>query len=217
MRLHCFHGFLGSENDFSFLQDRYDILTYDMAKLCSGTKEDALASLNISREDAILGYSFGARFALGAMDRYRPKKLIMLAGHAGLDEAQKEARRKIEAAFIAKVRELSFEAFLEYWNALSLFAYDRPIESKPINKSVMTNMFTEFALSAQKNYREMLLEEREKVLWVCGSLDEKYHSYTKEFIEPLGIHCEYIKAGHRLLQERDSVSKIVEKFLGETC
>lgn len=216
MRLHCFHGFLGSESDFNFLGEmkgQFNIQTYDMAELCAGSKEAAYGSLDIKKEDIILGYSFGARFGLEAMARFDCKSLIMLAGHAGLKDSERAARLLVEDVFVEKVESLEFSEFMEYWNSIPLFKYDSPISPKPLDKKIMVNMFREFGLSSQKRRIDYLKENCEKVLWVCGKKDKKYYDYTKAEIEPLGVDCAYVEAGHRLLQNKEIILNILKKKL----
>lgn len=214
MKIHCFHGFLGSERDFDFLRNAFDIQSYDMNELCSGSKEAAYAKLQIAQEDVVLGYSFGARFALGAFEKYNPKALFMLAGHAGLSDEERDQRILVEDQFVHKVETLEFGEFIAYWNGLSLFKDDEPIAPKEVSKDMMVHMFREFGLSRQKNYSEVLKRNKDKVFWLCGKKDKKYYNYTKENIEPLGIECEYIDAGHRLLKKQDDVLNFVKDKLG---
>lgn len=220
MRLHCFHGFLGSPREFDFLKSESigaEVVAYDMAKLCSGSKEEALASLDIRPEDALIGYSFGARFALEAAQVCRPLRLIMFAGHAGLGGGEEElaARETVESAFIQKIQELDFEDFVAYWNSLPLFEHDEPISPAPMAKDILINMFKEFGLSKQGDGRPWLEREAKRVTWVVGKLDRKYLEHVKGEVEPLGVDCRYVEAGHRLLQKEAIALSIVKEVLGQ--
>lgn len=217
MKVHCFHGFLGDKSEFDFLKNALgadiEIQAYDMGKLCAGSKEDAFSGLNISKDDILIGYSFGARFALETLGRFEFQKLIMLGGHAGLRPEEIETRIKVENNFVEKIESLSFEEFVRWWNALDLFKHDAPINPRPWSKELMVHMFREYGLSKQKNYENLLEKRNESVLWICGLLDQKYLAHTRERVEPLGVKCRYVDAGHRLFQKRTEIKELIAKEL----
>lgn len=210
MKLHCFHGFLGNKSQFDFLKSHFDVEAYDMYQLCSASKKQAYRDISISDEDVVIGYSFGARFALELLERFRPKLFFSLAGHAGLDSESLKQRLVIEETFINKLESLNKEEFLEYWNSLDLFKHDLTISSENYDKAVLINMFKEFGLSKQKNYTGTIKRESDKIVWLNGIKDKKYSEYCKKEIEPLGVECIYLSCGHRLLQNEPEILEIIK-------
>lgn len=215
MKLHCFHGFLGNKSQFDFLKSQFDVEAYDMYSLCRASKEEAYRSISISDGDVVIGYSFGARFALELLERFRPKLFFSLAGHAGLDSESVEQRLVIEEAFINKLKTLNKDEFLEYWNSLDLFKHDLAISSESYDEAVLINMFKEFGLSKQKNYTETIKRESGKIVWVNGIKDNKYSEYCKKEIEALGVECIYLPCGHRLLQNEQEILEIIKNKVAQ--
>tara|TARA_Y100000782_G_scaffold4962_1_gene5805 strand:- start:59269 stop:59832 length:564 start_codon:yes stop_codon:yes gene_type:complete len=181
-----------------------------MYDLCGGSKEAGYSNISISNEDVVIGYSFGARFALELLDRFSPKLFFALGGHAGLNPEQIEDRAKVEELFLGKLKNLDRDDFIKYWNSLDLFKHDEPITGESYNKEVLINMFEEFGLSKQKNYKEIIKANKDKIVWVNGLKDKKYSDYCEQEIAPLGVECVYLKAGHRLLQKETEILDIVK-------
>jgi 2-succinyl-6-hydroxy-2,4-cyclohexadiene-1-carboxylate synthase len=72
-----------------------------------------------------LGYSMGARLALGGALRHpdRVASLVLLAGRAGIgDPEERVARRRADEALAARIESQGVEAFVDEWLAQPLFA-----------------------------------------------------------------------------------------------
>ena len=203
MKLHCFHGFLGSSRDFATFQNT---VVHDLYRLCEKAKDDTLTILDqeIPAGSMLLGYSFGGRLAMQLFlknpDKY--KKLYVLSAHGGLkDKAAKMQRVLFDQKCADKLRELSEEEFLSGWNSQALFSADEPIQSFPIkDKNVLARFFTEYGLSTQDYLLDELLAHKDKLHFFYGESDSKYVDYAKN-IQNMGFQTSIIKnAGHRLLQ-----------------
>lgn len=203
MKLHCFHGFLGSQKDFSLFQNT---IIHDLYHLCEKSKDDVLNLLDaeIAPGSILLGYSFGGRLAMQLFlknpDKY--KKCFILSAHCGLkDKAAKMQRVLFDQKCADKLRELTEAEFLEGWNSQALFSHDQPIEKFPVNdKNVLARFFTEFGLSTQDYLLDELAEYKDKLHFFYGEKDSKYIDYAKN-IQAMGFHTTLLEnAGHRLLQ-----------------
>lgn len=83
---------------------------------------DALAA-RIPRGALVVGYSFGARLALGLLARDAIAGAVLIGVNPGIaDPAERAARRANDAAWAARLRALGTAGFLEEWEAQPLFA-----------------------------------------------------------------------------------------------
>ncbi len=56
----------------------------------------------------------------------------------------------------------------------------------------------------------MILENKNKVLWIIGSLDEKYMDMAREKLLPNDVPVKFIEGGHRLFQHQVELLKILK-------
>ena len=74
--------------------------------------------------DVVVGYSLGARVALGLVaERYVPRA-VLISVNPGIDDHERAARRASDAAWATRAR-ADFPAFLDAWEAQPLFATAR--------------------------------------------------------------------------------------------
>ncbi len=69
-----------------------------------------------------IGYSFGARVALGLLASKRIERAILIGVNPGIPDEDRPARRTADARWAHLLRERGIEAFLEAWEAQPLFA-----------------------------------------------------------------------------------------------
>lgn len=70
-----------------------------------------------------VGYSLGARVALGLLARDRIAGAILVSVHPGLaDPSERAARRAADAAWIARLTDGDLASFLDAWEAQPIFA-----------------------------------------------------------------------------------------------
>jgi 2-succinyl-6-hydroxy-2,4-cyclohexadiene-1-carboxylate synthase len=91
------------------------------------TVDDLVATLESAghRRAHWLGYSMGARLALGCAVRHpgRVASLVLVGGRAGIaDPAERAARRGDDEALAARIEAAGVEAFVDEWLAQPMFA-----------------------------------------------------------------------------------------------
>ena len=203
--IHIFHGFLGSPEDFSFLK-REDVIFHDLYEMSHLPQ--------VSQDDVLIGYSMGARIAMeiAHLNKFRIKKLIIINSHPGLEtDDEKVNRRSFELTVLEKIRTMSKDEFLSYWNALPLFSHDAPLENLSEERYKRSaELFDRFALSKQNNFLPEIAENKEKVLWIVGLKDEKYLEIASEKILPHDIEVVSLPGGHRLFQLKSELKELLQ-------
>jgi 2-succinyl-6-hydroxy-2,4-cyclohexadiene-1-carboxylate synthase len=76
----------------------------------------------LGRLDVVVGYSLGARVALGLVATGRAPRAIAISVNPGLDDTARAARRVIDAAWADMLRARGLAKFIVAWEAQPLFA-----------------------------------------------------------------------------------------------
>ena len=128
MKVICLHGFLGTPDDFSFLDGYCHYIALDLNKYIDHSLSETFLEIQkfITKDEKVLllGYSFGARLAI-QLFCHSPEtfsQLILLAGHAGLmSSKEREERVIIEKAFLSKIETMSNEEFIKKFGRIRLW------------------------------------------------------------------------------------------------
>ncbi|MDX2089819.1 MAG: alpha/beta fold hydrolase [Kofleriaceae bacterium] len=127
MRIALLHGFLGSPevwNDIAPAPARAVPLPGHGGGPVRATWDanlDAVAD-EIGACDLVVGYSLGARVALGLVATKRVPRGVLVSVNPGIPDDERAARRASDAAWAAKLRTEGLAAFLAAWEAQPLFA-----------------------------------------------------------------------------------------------
>lgn len=214
----CLHGFLGSPKDFSFISSNESIFIPELDDFVTMPLGDIgrafISKLDAGDSNILIGYSFGARLAMQiyllAPNRF--KKLILLAGHGGLENSlDRVSRLDIEENFIQEINDRDFESFITYWNSLALFEKDFNISPPEKDKELLASYFTNYGLSKQPYLLDKLVPHKESIVWMYGEEDTKYATYARSELAKFKV--DFISdAGHRLLKNKTVQSKILQEI-----
>lgn len=203
MKWVCLHGFAGSGDQFSFINEDQKIIfpiedhiDKSVAEIYTKIKEI------INEPTGLIGYSFGARLAaqIFLSEPSAFKKLILMAGHLGLsDELERKKRLKIEQSFMHKIKTLNKTQFETYWNGLELFAFDRPVTLPHYDQDILNKYFTCWGLSKQPYLKEKLVPFKDKVSLFYGDKDSKYKAYAQSELSDFDVTIVQ-DTGHRIYQ-----------------
>ena len=72
--------------------------------------------------DLVIGYSLGARIALGLVATERVARAILVSVNPGIADAERPMRRANDACWVRMLREQGIAAFADAWQAQPLFA-----------------------------------------------------------------------------------------------
>jgi 2-succinyl-6-hydroxy-2,4-cyclohexadiene-1-carboxylate synthase len=193
--------------------------------------DDLVATLDSAghRRAHWLGYSMGARLALACAVRHpdRVASLVLLAGRAGIADAQeRDARRRADEMLAARIEERGVEAFVDQWLAQPLFATLRRFGPEFVareREARLANDARGLAASlrglgpgAQPPLFDALPRVNVPVLLVAGALDERFVAAAHDLAGRLPqAEVRVIPdAGHAAHVERpDAFERVVHEFL----
>ncbi len=183
------------------------------------------------REKAYLvGYSLGARLALGlALERPRSLAGVLLIGvHPGLtDPAEREQRERAERLLVARLEQQGLPAFLDYWQALPLFASQATVKAPALasqrrwrqrhSAAGLAVALRQLGLGSMPSFVNRLAELRLPIRLMVGERDTKFRRVASEMLPSLlrGTYQMVPAAGHNLILEQPSrvAAAIVEELL----
>lgn len=76
----------------------------------------------IGDPEVVIGYSLGARIALGLLATDRCRRAVLISVNPGIDDVDRPARREHDAKWTAMLRTQGIAAFADAWEAQPLFA-----------------------------------------------------------------------------------------------
>jgi 2-succinyl-6-hydroxy-2,4-cyclohexadiene-1-carboxylate synthase len=76
----------------------------------------------VTGADVVVGYSLGARLALGLLATGRIERAVLIGAGYGIDAAERAARRAHDATWASVLRADGIAAFVAAWEAQPLFA-----------------------------------------------------------------------------------------------
>jgi 2-succinyl-6-hydroxy-2,4-cyclohexadiene-1-carboxylate synthase len=242
------HGFTGSSRGMAgvsqALAQDYETLVPDLpghgrsigfARDSTYAFDDCLRDLVATLESAghkrahWLGYSMGARLALGCAARHpdRVASLVLLGARAGIaDPGEREARRRADATLAARIESEGVEAFVDEWMSQPLFASQGrlgPAFLAEQRRQRLANEAAELAASlrgcgpgAQPPFFEDLPNIKVPVLLVAGALDVQFVETARDLARRLpAAEVRLIEgAGHSAhLEQPDEFMRAVRDFL----
>ncbi len=245
MLLHGFTGNAGSmaglartlEHDFDVIvpdlpghgrsADRAAVPAYDF----EACVDDLVATLEAAghRSAHWLGYSMGARLALGCAVRQpsRVASLVLLAGRAGIrDPAERSARRETDEALAARIEACGVEPFVDEWLAQPLFATMRRLGPQFVARERAARLVNDAAglasslralgPAAQPPLFDSLPRVTMPVLLAAGALDARFVAVAHELARglPRAEVCVIPDAGHAAhLEQPEAFLRVLREFL----
>ena len=127
-----------------------------------------------------IGYSFGARVALGLLAEGRVDRAILIGVNPGISDEERPARRAADARWAQLLRERGIEAFVDAWEAQPLFATqarvapERLLERRrrrlALDPEQLARCLETMGLAEMPDYRAVV----GRATLVAGALDAKF-------------------------------------------
>jgi len=139
--------------------------------------------------DLVVGYSLGARVALGLVATGRAPRAVLIGVNPGIADAERAARRASDAAWGRMLRERGIDAFADAWAAQPLFASQArvPRERLAARRSCRVALDPEqlarslevMGVAEMPDYCDAIAADR--VALVAGADDAKYVAIARRF------------------------------------
>ncbi len=164
----------------------------------------------------VVGYSMGARLALGLAARHprRVARLTLIGVHPGLDDDEERGRRRgVEEAWARRLRRSGTEAFMREWERLPLFRSQSRLQEDVLREQALLRRSHDpeqlaaglelLGLSAMPNHWPALERMERPVDLMAGSRDAKFVAMARRAAArlPQGT-CRVVDgAGHNVTLE----------------
>lgn len=234
------HGFTGSPQSWDFLSAsaaERRIVPALLGHLGSSAGSDVtsfeaevdrLARLSAeARTLHVVGYSLGARLALGLALRHpaRVSRLTLISAHPGLESAaDRAARREADERWCELLLTRGSLAFVAAWQAQPLWAtqtnLDRATQDRKRSERLshdpagLARSLRTTGLAQMPNYREALAQLSMPVTLLAGAQDFKFRDLAEQMAKVVD-HAELSivhGAGHDLLLERpEFITEVIRR------
>ncbi|MDB4953619.1 MAG: menH [Myxococcales bacterium] len=194
MRCALVHGFLGDPHVWDDVVKAWAIPTRPVVVALPGhgggpvqpTWSDNLQVIAgaIGTADVVIGYSLGARVALGLLAAGYYDRAILIGVNPGINEAERQNRREFDAAWARLLRTSGIGAFSEAWAGQPLFATQKraPADRLEMRRSRRLRLDPEqlarslevMGLAGMPSYWSVIPAHRDRIALIAGADDTKY-------------------------------------------
>jgi 2-succinyl-6-hydroxy-2,4-cyclohexadiene-1-carboxylate synthase len=154
--------------------------------------------------DVVVGYSLGARVALGLVATGRCPRGVLIGVNPGIADGERAARREQDAAWARMLRTRGIEAFADAWQAQPLFATQaRAPEARrasrrdrrlALDAEQLARSLEVMGLAEMPDYTPAVPAHRARLALIAGAEDAKYVAIARALP---AMSCETIAdAGH---------------------
>lgn len=158
---------------------------------CFRSWDDALDELAAQVGGApVVGYSLGARLALGLLARDAIPAAVLISCNPGIDDAARPARRAQDARWAALLRTGGTAAFLDAWQAQPLFASQaaadparlarRRAARETLDAEALAGGLETLGLAEMPDLRDALAARATGAQLVVGSDDGKFVGFAAD-------------------------------------
>lgn len=156
---------------------------------------DLSKAANAEERPTLLGYSLGARVALGMLATAPTvfSRAVLVAPNPGLrDETEREQRLSLENAWCEQILSQGLESFVDRWETMPIFESQSrlDIETLERQRSIRTSHFPEgivasiraLGLGAMPDFWPLLATLELPITLVCGAFDQKFRKIAEEML-----------------------------------
>lgn len=160
-------------------------------------------------ELVLVGYSLGARVALGMVAEGLADRAVLVSVNPGIDDAERAGRRASDAAWAALLRERGVAEFAERWAAQPLFASQasalvdeaarqrRRAQRLRQSAEALAQSLEQMGLAEMPDYRSRLPALATQLTLVVGAGDAKFRALAEQMAASAGLPLHVIaECGH---------------------
>jgi 2-succinyl-6-hydroxy-2,4-cyclohexadiene-1-carboxylate synthase len=194
MRCALLHGFAGAPAAWDEVIDAWVLREAPIAVALPGhgsgpvlpTWEDNLNAVAgaIAGCDVVVGYSLGARVALGLVATGRCAHAVLIGVNPGISDHEREQRREFDAQWTRLLRTKGVAAFHEAWMEQPLFAtqarvHPAKLEARrarrlKLDPEQLARSLEVMGLAAMPDYWSAIPAHRDRIALIAGADDPKY-------------------------------------------
>gem|GEM_PF-3057126 len=213
-------GFAQAKSMYSRLEVFNDSGGIDIIPNTSWDETIRSISKKVELNSVVVGYSMGARLALGlALDHpEKVKALILISLNAGLSDDKSKKDRLVADEKLANEVSVDFDAAFSKFDANPIFDNNGQsnsfAEDRLKDKDLIVDQLKILGLGNMPNYEERLIELRAPVLYISGSRDKKYIELNARYKKKTPFsHHKILDSDHRVVQSNPfGVSLNIEWF-----
>lgn len=145
---------------------------------------------SIAGADVVVGYSLGARVALGLVAIGRCERAVLIGVNPGVTEAERASRREFDGAWARLLRNGGVKAFADAWAAQPLFATQSRVaaDKREVRRSRRLALDAEqlakslevMGLGAMPDYWGVVPAHRDRIALLAGADDAKYVAISRK-------------------------------------
>ena len=181
------HGFAGTRAAWDDVRDE------GVAAMLPGHErsparswDDALdvVARDLVAGEIVVGYSLGARLALGLLARDLVPAAILISVNPGIDDRERKARRKDDARWATVLRVKGTRGFLDAWEAQPLFATQARVDParraarraarEHLDPEWLARSLETMGLAEMPDYRPALAARAGRAHLIAGGDDGKF-------------------------------------------
>ncbi len=151
----------------------------------------------IGEVELVVGYSLGARAALGLAATGWVPRAILVSVNPGIDDAERAARRAGDAAWARVLRDRGIAAFADAWEAQPLFATQartppdqlaaRRARRLALDPEGLARSLEVMGLAEMPDYRGEAAALAARLALIAGADDPKYVAIARALPAPLEV------------------------------
>ena len=199
MRCVLLHGFAGDPavwDDIAIPGDRIALPGHPGGGPLADDWAGNLAAIaaRIGRCDVAVGYSLGARVALGLVAAGHVARAVLISVNPGIADPERPARRDSDAAWARLARDRGLDAFLAAWEAQPLFASQqrapaerraaRAARRRALDPAALARSLETMGLAEMPDYRPHI-DARFSLL--AGADDARYVAIARALPAPVAV------------------------------
>ena len=147
--------------------------------------------------DAVVGYSLGARVALGLVVNGLAPRAVLISVNPGIADHERAARRASDARWAKLLRDRGTATFVEAWEAQPLFATQ--IRATPALREArraarlvhdpeqLARSLDVMGLAEMPDYRDAMARHVDRFALIAGADDAKYVAIARALAAPLEL------------------------------
>lgn len=134
--------------------------------------------------DVVVGYSLGARVALGLIASGRMAHAVLIGVNPGISDHEREQRREFDQKWIRLLRTKGVDAFHEAWMQQPLFATQqrvdpdklevRRVRRSRLDPEQLARSLEVMGLANMPDYWSAIPAHRDRIALIAGADDPKY-------------------------------------------